>query len=163
MLKKMLLFLLVVLIVIQFFHPKKNITEGKQLHSIAMAYAVPDPVNAVLEKACNDCHSNNTRYPWYSKLQPVDWWLDNHIQGGKKHLNLDEFSTLSLSSQYRRLDEIVEQVKKNEMPLASYTWIHKDAILTDAEKNTLINWAEAIRDTMQMRYPPDSLKRKKQP
>jgi hypothetical protein len=163
MIKKILLFLLAALIIIQFFHPKKNKMEGEQAHYIGMNYTVPDNVRVILAKACNDCHSNNTRYPWYSKLQPVDWWMNDHVKEGKKHLNLDEYTNGNLRSQYHKLEEIAEQVRQGEMPINSYTWIHKDAILTEAEKNTLINWADNIRDSMKAKYPPESLQRKKQP
>jgi hypothetical protein len=161
MFKKILLFLLVALIVIQFIHPKKNKADGPQPNYIGNAYTVPADVNVILEKACNDCHSNNTRYPWYSKLQPVDWWMDDHIKDGKKELNLDEYTKRNLRSQYHKLEEIADQVKKGEMPINSYTWIHKDAILTEAEKMTLINWADGIREEMKAKYPIDSLVRKK--
>jgi hypothetical protein len=87
--------------------------------------------------------------------------LDNHIQEGKEHLNLDEFTNRNLRYQYHKLEEIAEQVKEGEMPLNSYTWIHKDAILTKSEKELLINWADAIRDTMMQKYPEDSLIRKR--
>lgn len=161
MIKKILLVLLAALVIIQFIHPKKNQSEGAQPNSIATVFPVPDNVNQVLKKACNDCHSNNTRYPWYAKLQPVDWWLTDHVNDGKKELNLDEYSNRSLRYQYHKLEEIAEQVKNGEMPLESYTWVHKDAKLTDTEKNTLISWADALRDSMRARYPIDSLVRPK--
>lgn len=161
MIKKILLVLLVALIIIQFIHPKKNQSEGPQPNSIATVFPVPDNVNQLLQKACNDCHSNNTRYPWYAKLQPVDWWMTDHVNDGKKELNLDEYSNRSLRYQYHKLEEIAEQVKEGEMPLESYTWMHKDAKLTEAERNTLISWADALRDTMRAHYPIDSLVRPK--
>jgi hypothetical protein len=163
MLKKILLFLLAALVIIQFIHPKKNKAQGAQPNYIGNAYPVPGNVKAILEKACNDCHSNNTRYPWYSKIQPVDWWLSDHVQDGKKELNLDEYANRSLRFQYHKLEEIAEQVKEGEMPLNSYTWMHKDAVLTEAEKTMLISWTDAIRDSMKARYPVDSLERRKNP
>lgn len=161
MLKKILLFLLAALVVIQFIHPKKNQTPGEQPNYIGNLYPVPDHVKAILEKACNDCHSNNTRYPWYSRTQPADWWLNDHVQDGKKELNLDEYTHRSLRYQYHKLEEIAGQVRDGEMPLKSYTWMHKDALLTETEKASLINWADAIRDSMEAKYPLDSLVRKK--
>lgn len=161
MIKKILLVLLAVLVIIQFIHPEKNQTTGKQTAYIGTAFNIPGEVKVILEKACNDCHSNNTRYPWYSKLQPVDWWMTNHVNEGKKELNLDEFTRRSLRSQYHKFEEIADQVKKNEMPLDSYTWIHKDAILSETEKNTIISWANASMDSMKAHYPADSLLRKK--
>ncbi len=156
-----MLFLLAGLIVIQFIHPKRNKSEGVQANYIGNVFAVPDDVKSVLVKACNDCHSNNTKYPWYSKLQPVDWWMDKHVREGKEKLNLDEYTHKSLRYQYHKMEEVVEMVKEGEMPLDSYTWVHKDAKLTDDEKNKIYNWANSIMDTMKAKYPIDSLIRKK--
>ena len=160
-LKKILLFLLFVLIVIQFIHPKPNKSAGDQPNYIGKNFAITEDVKTILVKACNDCHSNNTRYPWYSNIQPVDWWLDNHIKDGKAHLNFDEYTHRSLRYQYHKMEETIEQVKEKHMPLDSYLWIHKDAKLTDDEKNKLIGWAESVMDTMKAKYPLDSLIRKK--
>jgi hypothetical protein len=162
MLKKILLFLLIVLVVIQFIHPEKNKAEGLQANYVGDRYPVPEKVKTILAKACNDCHTNNTEYPWYSRIQPVDWWLNHHVEEGKEHLNLDEYTNRPLRYQYHKMEEIAEQVKEGEMPLKSYTWMHKDAILTEEEKNELINWADNIRDSLKAQYPMDSLVRKKQ-
>lgn len=161
MLKKILLFLLVALVVIQFIHPKRNKTSGEQVNSIGKVYAIPADVESILKKACTDCHSNNTSYPWYSRLQPVHWWLNNHVREGKEHLNFDEYTNRSLRYQYHKMEETIEQVKEGEMPLNSYTWTHKDARLTQEEKDKLIDWAENVIKTMEAQYPIDSLKRKK--
>ena len=161
MIKKILLILLFALIVIQFFHPEKNKSEGVQSNYIGNTYPIPPEVSKILEKACDDCHSNNTRYPWYSKIQPVDWWLDNHIREGKKQLNFDEYTNRPLRVQYHKMEEAIEQIKEGEMPLNSYTWVHKDARLTDEEKDVLISWAEGVQESMKANYPMDSLIRKK--
>ena len=146
--KKILLVLLLALIVIQFIHPKKNKAEGPQPNFIGNSFAIPDDVKTILAKACNDCHSNNSTYPWYAKIQPVHWWLDGHIKDGKKHLNFDEYTHKSLRTQIHKMEETVDMVKKGEMPLNSYTWTHKDAKLTDEEKNKIIGWANTVMDTM---------------
>lgn len=156
-----MLFLLAAFVVIQFFHPKKNKAEGPQANYIGNSFPIPDDVKSILAKACNDCHSNNTRYPWYAKIQPVHWWMQDHINEGKMGLNFDEYTSRRISFQYKRMDDIIEQVKENEMPLNSYTWIHKDAILTQAEKDKLYAWAGSVRDSIKSRYPADSLVRPK--
>jgi hypothetical protein len=161
MIKKILLFLLAVLVIIQFFHPKPNKSKGDQPNYIGKVFSVSEDVKSILVKACNDCHSNNTKYPWYSNMQPVDWWMNNHIKEGKRSLNLDEYTSRNLRYQYHKMEDIVEQVKEGDMPLNSYTWIHKDAKLTDGEKNKLIEWADGVRDSMKAKYPIDSLVRKK--
>ncbi|MFV0605218.1 MAG: heme-binding domain-containing protein [Niabella sp.] len=161
MAKKIFWVLLVAFIVIQFFKPAKNKSEGTQLNNIEALYPIPADVKTILQKACNDCHSNNTSYPWYNNIQPVAWWLEHHVNEGKRELNLDEFANTSLRRQYHKLEEIEEQIKKGDMPLPSYTWIHKDAVLTDAEKNAVYAWVSDVRGKMEAAYPMDSLVRKK--
>jgi hypothetical protein len=161
MIRKILLVLLIGLIVIQFIHPPLNKSEGAQANYIGNKYAVPADVKLILDKACNDCHSNNTRYPWYAKVQPVHWWLDNHIKDGKKALNFDEYAHRSLRYQYHKMEEVEEMLEENKMPLKSYLWVHRDAKLPPAEKEKLHAWTHAIRDTLKSRYPPDSLVRPK--
>jgi len=161
MFKKILLVLLVLLIIIQFIHPSRNISKGEQPNNISRTFNVPTEVRTVLDKACMDCHSNNTRYRWYFKIQPLDWWLTHHINEGKQELNFDEYTNKPLRYQYHRMESTVDQIKKDEMPLNSYVWVHKDAILTDSEKNVLISWAQGITNEMKAKYPADSLVRKK--
>ena len=161
MLKKILFFLLAALVVIQFIHPKPNKAKGDQPNYIGKTFSVPEDVKSILVKACNDCHTNNTRYPWYSNIQPVDWWMNGHIKKGKKGMNLDEYTNKRLRYQYHKMEEVIEMVKEGKMPLNSYTWMHKDAILSQDEKNILINWANSVMDTMKAKYPLDSLIRKK--
>lgn len=161
MFRKILLVLLAALIIIQFIHPKKNKAEGPQANYIGNSFPVSADVKTIMAKACNDCHSNNTRYPWYASFQPVHWWLNKHIVEGKKHVNYDDYTNRSLRYQYHKMEETIEMLKEGEMPLNSYTWTHKDAKLTSEEKSTIIGWAESIIRDMEAKYPIDSLKRKK--
>lgn len=164
MLKKFLLALVALFILIQFFRPARN-NSGDRTHDISNKYRVPDTVAVILDKACNDCHSNNTRYPWYAEVQPVGWWLANHVDGGKRHLNLNSFTSLPIARQKKRMDDCIEQLDNGEMPLDSYTWIHTSAKLSEGEKAALKSWCQGIIDTIKATYPPDSLvlpKRKKQ-
>ncbi len=161
MFKKIMLVLLAALVIIQFFHPKKNTSEGPQPNYIGNNYAVSADVKSILVKACNDCHSNNTRYPWYAKIQPVDWWMNKHVLDGKKKINFDEFSNRAPRYQYRKMEEVMELVKDREMPLKSYTWTHKDARLTSIEREKVTGWAQSVMDAMKVKYPVDSLVRPK--
>lgn len=160
MLKKLLLALLVVLLVLQAFRPEKN-NSGNKNNDISSLYPVPNNVEQILVKACNDCHSNSTVYPWYAEVQPITWWLDDHIKDGKKHLNFNEFASYRLAKQFHKLEEVFDEVKGGEMPLESYTVIHRDAKLTPTERNILMDWSVAVRDTMKARFPADSLILKK--
>ena len=161
MLKKILIVLLVILIIIQFIHPKRNKAEGAQPNYIGNVYTIPADVKLILSKACNDCHSNNTKYPWYCNFQPIHWWTNNHIRDGKKGLNFDEYTNRPLRYQYHKMEEVIEMVEDKKMPLKSYLWIHKDAKLTADESSKLIGWANSIMDTLKARHPIDSLVRKK--
>lgn len=153
--------LLIALIGIQFFHPAKNIHAGAQPNTLAKIHPVPDDVKMILKKACDDCHTNNTVYPWYTKIQPVHWWLHDHIVEGKEHFNLDELAARPAWLRYHKMEEVVEQVKDGKMPIDSYTWIHKDAVLTEEEKAKLTGWAQGVMDEMKQTLPADSLKRPK--
>lgn len=143
--RKILIGLLVILVVIQFIRPAKNQSSELSANDISRAYTVPDDVQIVVKKACADCHSNNTVYPWYNNLQPVGWWLAKHVNDGKKELNFSEFASYSPKKQHHKLEELIEMVKEEEMPLPSYTWIHKNAILTLEEKLAISTWADNLR------------------
>jgi len=156
-LKKVGLGILVLLVVIQFIRPEKNIQTAKATHHISKLYPVPVAVEATLIKACYDCHSNNTYYPWYNNLQPVAWWLNHHVDEGKHEINFDEFASYRIAKQYKKMHECIEEVEEGEMPLNSYTWIHKNAILTNEEKTTLVSWFKSIQDSIKANYPADSL------
>ena len=155
--KRIFYAVIILLVVIQFIRPEKNIAAGKSPNHISSQFPVPENVDAILVKACNDCHSNNTVYPWYSNIQPVAFWLNDHIKDGKKHLNFDEFTTYRAAKQFHKLEEVEGEVNEGEMPLKSYTLIHGNAKLTDAEKKILIDWSLAVRDSLKARYPADSL------
>ena len=101
-------------------------------------------VQNILDKACMDCHSNGTEYPWYANIAPVNFWLDGHIKEGREHLNFSEWNSYPLEDQKHVAKEIVEVVGKKEMPMLFYWLIHWDAKLTDAERTTLTEYFKTI-------------------
>src|ERR1700690_2981424 len=127
-----LLILLAALIIIQFIRPQKNISEGIAINDISSKYSIPGDVQDILKVACNDCHTNNSRYPWYWNIQPVMWFMNGHIEEGKRHLNFSIFTSYKIARQYKLLDNINKEIKSGDMPLTSYTLIHRDAILSEA-------------------------------
>ncbi|HUR09997.1 MAG TPA: heme-binding domain-containing protein [Flavitalea sp.] len=159
--RKWWIYLLVLLVVIQFIRPERNVATAalNADKNITAVYEVPQPVRDILKTSCNDCHSNTTIYPWYTNVQPVGWWLQWHVNEGKQHLNFDEFGSSSLRRQYHQLEETADQVNHDEMPLSSYLIIHKDAALSAAQKDQLIQWTQSIRKSMENKYPMDSLQR----
>ena len=161
MVKKIGWALLIALVAIQLIRPAKNQSTEPQLNTIQTKFEVPENVSAILKKACYDCHSNNSEYPWYANIQPVYWWLNDHIEEGKGHLNFDEYTNKRLRYQYHKMEELIDEVKEGEMPLNSYTWTHADARLTLEEKAALTGWAQQVMDTLKAHHPIDSLIRPK--
>jgi len=141
--KKILIGIAAVLVVMQFIKPARNQGEVYGASHISKVIAVPEDVNKILETSCNDCHSNNTIYPWYANVQPVAWWLAGHVNDGKKHLNFSEFATYSAKKQNHKMEEVAEMIEKHEMPLGSYTLVHTDAVLNTEKQKLLIDWAKA--------------------
>jgi len=158
MLKKILIGLLVVLVLIQFFRPEKNDSNDLTL-DVSTKYKVPEDVSQILRVACNDCHSNKTNYPWYSQIQPVAWWLNDHVTEGKEHLNFSNFTQLPIAVQNHKFEEVIEVIDENEMPLESYTYLglHPEAKLTEDQKTALKTWAREQMDLLKQTYPADSL------
>ncbi|MBC7511116.1 MAG: heme-binding domain-containing protein, partial [Ferruginibacter sp.] len=128
------LVLFIVAIAIQFFKPALNQNGQVNKNSITKIVQVPQKVQMILSVACYDCHSNNTRYPWYANIQPGGWWLASHIKEGKSQLNFDEFGSYSNRRQQSKLKSIINSIDDGTMPLSSYTLIHKDAILSKEDK-----------------------------
>ncbi|MFM1875919.1 MAG: hypothetical protein RL266_1656, partial [Bacteroidota bacterium] len=93
----------------------------------------------ILNKACMDCHSNETQYPWYANVVPVNYFLDNHIKEGREHLNFSEWNIAPVGDQRHMAEEIVEVVSEKEMPMLSYWLVHWDAKLTDAERQVIVD------------------------
>ena len=143
-LKYIALAVAVVFLVLQIFQIDKTNAAVNANETIESVTSVPPDVKIILGKACNDCHTNTTRYPWYSYIQPNGWFLKNHIDDGRRHLNLSIFATYEAKKQKKKLEEICEQVESGEMPLPSYTWIHREAVLTDSEKKALCDWTKTV-------------------
>jgi hypothetical protein len=155
---KILIALVLVLVIIQFFRPEKNIS-NERTSDISSKYLISDSLDAVLNVACNDCHSNRTDYPWYAEVQPIAWWLNGHVTDGKRHLNFSNFTSRPIAIQNHKFEEIVEMVEEEEMPLASYTWfgLHEGADLTAGQREMLITWAKGNMNKLKAEYPADSL------
>jgi hypothetical protein len=160
--KRLLIILVVLFLLIQFYpRPDRNVSAAVSPQDIGSAYAVPADVQSILKTSCYDCHSNHTEYPWYSRIQPVSWWLGDHITEGKKKLNFSAFTGYSLRRQYHKLEEVEEMVNNGEMPFSSYTLMHNGAKLSETQKQRLVGWSASVRDSMRAKYPIDSLLRKK--
>ena len=163
--KPIVLVLFAAFIIIQFFRPEKNLhaADAPSANDISTVYPMPKEVSTLLQTSCYDCHSNNTHYPWYANLQPVAWWLADHIKEGKKEIDFSEFASYRIGRQYKKLEEINKQIEEGEMPLESYTLIHTETKLSAEQKAIIKNWVNYSRDSIKAHYPEDSLKRPKRP
>lgn len=142
-LKKIGIAFIVLFIVIQVFRINKTITPvNEQTDFMAVTQTNPE-VATILKNACYDCHSNQPTYPWYTSVAPVSWWIKNHINEGSKHLNFSIWQTYTVKRKDHKLEECVEMIEEGEMPMNSYTWMHPEAKLTDAQKQLLIDWFKA--------------------
>ena len=142
-LKIAVIVLVAAFIILQLFRPEFSNPPVNPEERLEAATNVPEKVRAILKRSCADCHSNETEYPWYSKIQPSGWFLSDHIETGRQELNLSVWKTYEPRRQRRKLSEICEQVQAREMPLPSYLWIHRDAVLSDDDIKTLCDWTEA--------------------
>ena len=142
--KKVLVALLVVLVILQFFQIDKTNPEFDANQDFLKMHEAPTEIASTIKAACYDCHSNQSVYPWYTYVQPVGWFVKNHIEEGKEHLNFSEFETYTPKKQAHKLEECYELIEKGEMPLSSYTIIHKEAALTETQQTELVNYFKEI-------------------
>lgn len=143
------LVLLVVFVGIQFVPTKQNQSNVVPKTDFLLVNNPPKNIGTLLQGSCYDCHSNNTNYPWYNKIQPVAWFLENHITDGKDELNFNEWDEYSNRRKNSKLKSIINQIEDDKMPLYSYTLIHKDAVLSKSEKELVINYITQIKDSLQ--------------
>ena len=145
--KKALKIIAIVLVaafaVIQFIRPDFTNPPVVQADTLEANLQVPENVKTILDRSCKDCHTNETRYPWYSYIQPSAWFLANHIAEGRGQLNYSTWKTYPAAKQRRKLSQVCEQVQSGEMPLPSYLWVHRDAQMSDADIRILCDWTEA--------------------
>lgn len=133
----------------QLYQPARNLGYEQDLTTnFTKVYNVPKKVEIILRTSCYDCHSNNTNYPWYSYIQPVRMVMESHINEGKENLNFNEWGNYSSRKQNNKLDRIAKQIQSNEMPLASYTLIHKNATLSATQKKEVLDWINKIEDSL---------------
>ena len=143
--KKILLVLLVLFVIAQFFRPDKNDGDLASLSAFINETNPPAEVHEIMKTSCFDCHSDKTNYPWYSNITPVNYWMADHVKEGSKHLNFSKWSAYSLKRKEHKMDELYEEVEKKNMPLDSYTWTHSEANLTDAQIKQIVDWAKGVQ------------------
>jgi len=146
--KRIAIVLLIVLVGIQFVPTMRNQIDTIPRTDFMLVNDVPETIQKKLQVSCYDCHSNNTQYPWYNKVQPVAWLLEDHVKEGKAELNFNEWDSLSRRRKASKLKSIISQIENDEMPLASYTLIHRDAVFSEIEKQDIINFLKELKNNL---------------
>ncbi len=142
-LKYIAILALLAFVVMQFIRPDKNSEGYETVVAFENETKPSTQMAALLKENCYDCHSNQTRYPWYSEIAPASYWLRDHIKDGKKHFNVSEWEGYSVKKKEHKLEELIEMVEEGSMPLDSYTWIHGD--LEETDKELMLQWAKMVR------------------
>lgn len=143
--KKIGLLFLILLLIAQFFRPEKNKGHLSSIEPFLAETNPPENVKTILKETCYDCHSNVTRYPWYNSITPVNYWMANHVEHGKKHFNVSTWEGNSIKRKDHKFEELIEMVEEKEMPLKSYTWVHSQANLTTDQIQSVVDWAKQVR------------------
>jgi len=140
---KMVVLVLVVLFIgIQFIRPAETNPPIDPARTIEARAQVPPNVMDVLNRSCNDCHSNKTVWPWYAQFAPVSWLLVDDVNEGRRHLNLSDWAAYDSTRAPRKLAQMCEEVEHGDMPLWFYLPLHPKAKMTDQDKKTLCDWTK---------------------
>jgi hypothetical protein len=140
--------LAIVLILAQFISPLRTNPVGDKSKDISSSFVIPSNVKQILERSCYDCHSNNTRWPWYSNIAPVSWLIAQDVNEGREHLNFSEWGSYEQTDRITYLEDICKNIKKGEMPMQKYLILHSDAKLSDADKDIICKWTKAMSDSL---------------
>jgi len=138
--KPILIALLALLVVIQFFQIDKTNPPHDSAKDFITLQNPPQEVATMLQDACYDCHSHLSEYPWYTNVQPVAWWIKNHIKDGRRHFNFSTWGDYSAKRKAHKAKELVEMVSEGEMPIKSFTWAHPEAKLTKLQRKKMVDW-----------------------
>jgi len=139
-LKRIIIVLVITFIGIQFIPRTYNLSDTISENDISNTFDIPKNIQLILETSCYDCHSNNTEYPWYNKIQPISYFMEGHINEGKEELNFSEVGSYSNRRLKSKFKSIISQIDDEEMPMFSYTLIHRNAILSEENKKEIKNW-----------------------
>ena len=132
--------LLMVFIVSQFVRPARTNPATDPTRSLLHVRPIPTHVASTLDRACRDCHSNDTEWPWYSNVAPVSWFVIDHVNHGRSHFNYSDWSRYDAEESRRLLATMCRLAREQEMPLSSYTWMHRQSRLRPADIDALCSW-----------------------
>lgn len=142
-LRKLILLAIGLLIAAQFLPVHRDNPPVDPAKTIFSSYPMPQDVHAIFNRSCKDCHTNETSWPWYSHVAPPSWIVAHDVHEGRGRMNLSEWANYSAERKVSRLDKICEEIRKGDMPDSKYTLIHRDALLSDVDRNTLCAWTDS--------------------
>lgn len=138
--KKIISGLVIIFVAIQFIPVDLNQSSETPKTDFILVENPPEQVGKILKTSCYDCHSNNTTYPWFDKIKPITFWVNSHIEEGKEHLNFSEWGLYPEDRKEHKLEEMIEEVEENEMPLKSYLLTHSEAKVSPSDFKVLEEW-----------------------
>lgn len=139
---RLALIIIALVILIQLYRPERYTTTEITSDEVTNVLNVPDNVQKILKRSCYDCHSNHTKWPWYSAVAPVSWFVISDVSRGHAKMNFSEWGKYSKTKQSIKLDNICDEISQGDMPLKEYLYLHKDAVLSKEEKDILCGWAK---------------------
>jgi len=138
--RNIFLVLLVVFVIMQFFRIDKNNPPTDVAQDFITLEKPPQAIATMVKNTCYDCHSNQTKYPWYTDIAPFSWWIKGHIDEGREHLNYSEWGTYKAKKKSHKFEEMAELVEGTEMPLITYVIMHSEAKMSDEERKAMVDW-----------------------
>lgn len=145
-LKWLVILLAAVFMLVQLANPARTNPPVKS--DLIASTRPPEPVAAAFTAACYDCHSYQTKWPWYSHIAPMSWLIANDVNEGRKNLNLSEWPADDAKRAVRRLENMSDNIDSGKMPPKKYTAIHADARLTESQRKAMTNWLDAEADKL---------------
>ena len=147
--KKITLYvILAIIILIQFIPAGRPELKTTQENDLLYNNEIPEEIAGMLRASCYDCHSYEVKYPWYSHVAPVSWLVARDIREGLKELNFSEWESQSKMDKAKNLDEMIDEINEGEMPMPIYTIIHRNAKLTEEQKQQLADWADGFAESL---------------
>jgi hypothetical protein len=140
LLKWIVLVLAGLFVVMQLIRPARTNPPVDESRTIQAHTQLTPEAAAILNRSCNDCHSNQTRWPWYTNVAPVSWFVINHVNDGRRQMNFSDWAQYDRSEQENYLRKICREVKSGDMPIHSYLWLHGDAKLSSEDVKVLCDW-----------------------
>jgi hypothetical protein len=148
LLQRIVLGLVLVVAGMQLIRPDRTNPPIDAAKSVQATATVPAEVGALLKRSCYDCHSSETRWPWYSNVVPLAWGVANHVKEGRAALNFSEWGSYPVRQRTRLLEKMCDEVREGKMPLKQYIWLHRDATLTEADWKLVCDWSMEEADRL---------------